>query len=214
LRAPLMNEPTAELLQRSWSRMWRGLQGRGDGAAARDELVALYAQPQRKYHTLQHLRECLAHFESAMQLAQRSEEVEAGLWFHDAIYDLGAKDNEERSAQFAREVLLAAGGAPDAAERIAQLVLATKHTASPVEPDARLLVDIDLAILGGHPDRFAEYERQIRDEYAFVPEADFRPRRRAILQSFMARATIYSTPHFRDLLETRARANLARSLAL
>jgi predicted metal-dependent HD superfamily phosphohydrolase len=74
-----------------------------------------------------------------------------------------------------------------------------------------LLVDIDLAILGASEPRFAEYERQVRDEYAFVPEPLFYEKRRAILQSFLARPRIYSTRHFTNLLERRARMNLARA---
>jgi hypothetical protein len=36
--------------------------------------------------------------------------------------------------------------------------MATCHTAKPADADQQLLVDIDLAILGAEPARFAEYE--------------------------------------------------------
>jgi predicted metal-dependent HD superfamily phosphohydrolase len=73
-------------------------------------------------------------------------------------------------------------------------------------------VDIDLAILGAPEARFAQYERQIRQEYAHVPELLFRVRRRAILGSFLDRAEIYGTPVLHRQLEARARANLARAV--
>ena len=49
-------------------------------------------------------------------------------------------------------------------------------------------------------------------EYAFVPAPVFREKRRAILQSFIARPRIYSTSHFAGLLEQQARINLARAV--
>jgi predicted metal-dependent HD superfamily phosphohydrolase len=83
----------------------------------------------------------------------------------------------------------------------------------PATPDQCWLVDIDLSILGAVPARFDEYERQVRDEYAFVPEELFRRKRAEVLAGFVARARIYSTPFFRDRLEAPARANLGRSIA-
>ena len=104
-------------------------------------------------------------------------------------------------------------GAPDeTAGRVRDLVLATKHDAVPETVDARLLVDVDLAILGAPRGRFAEYEAQVRREYAWVPEPAFRTARAKILGEFLARPAIYSTPGFRGRLEARARENLARSI--
>ncbi|WP_328700313.1 HD domain-containing protein [Caenimonas soli] len=200
------------LLSTSWRRMWAGLGATGDGAAAYEELLARYSEPWRKYHTLQHLRECIATFKSAAHLAAHPAEVEAGLWFHDAVYELQRSDNEEQSAHLAQGRLSGVGVPSEVRARVAALVLATKHTASPQDPDEQLLVDVDLSILGAAEPRFAEYERQIREEYSFVPEAMFREKRRAILQSFIARPRIYSTPHFFGLLEQQARVNLTRTV--
>ncbi|WP_411833429.1 N-methyl-D-aspartate receptor NMDAR2C subunit [Pseudoxanthomonas mexicana] len=197
-----------EVLAHSWQRAWPGLGAAGDGEALRRELLARHAEPQRHYHTLQHLEECLGHFEAARALAQRPHEVEMALWFHDAIYDVRAGDNERRSADWARQALTAAGVAADSVDRIDDLIMATRHDAAPADADARLLVDIDLSILGAPRPRFDEYERQIRQEYAFVPRWLFRRKRRAILRGFLERPVLYSTPHFREALESRARENL------
>ena len=194
----------------SWHRMWAGVGATGDGAAAYEELIARYSESWRKYHTLQHLRECIVIFESASHLAARPAEVEAALWFHDAVYELQRSDNEEQSARLALDLLSNAGAPRVVGARVAALVLATKHTASPEAPDEQLLVDIDLSILGATELRFAEYERQIREEYSFVPEVIFREKRQAILRSFIARPRIYGTRHFSGLLEQQARVNLAR----
>ena len=185
---------------------------RGDGVAARDEVLRAYAEPWRHYHALQHLGECLTAYGAADHLAVRPAEVEAALWFHDAVYELQRADNEEQSARLAQRTLADAGVPQDVASRVAALVLATRHTAIPEAPDEQLLVDIDLSILGASQERFAEYECQIRAEYSFVPEAVFNEKRRAILRSFVARPSIYNTAHFRNLLEQAARRNLAGAL--
>lgn len=196
----------------SWHRMWNGLGAAAKGGDAFEELLARYSEPRRKYHTLQHLRECIAIFESAAHLARYPAEVEAGLWFHDAVYDPRRDDNEEQSARLAHSTLAGAGVAPEVCDRVAALIRATKHAAAPTGPDAQLLVDVDLAILGAGESRFAEYERQIRDEYAFVPEPLFREKRRAVLRSFIERSWIYGTSHFRNRFEHQARVNLANSV--
>jgi predicted metal-dependent HD superfamily phosphohydrolase len=193
--------------------MWCSLTAGRENERLFDELTARYSEPHRKYHTLQHLDECIALFESAAELAQHPAEVEAALWFHDAVYEVRGHDNEARSATWAKRALLDAGAADDAAARVEALVLATRHTALPEPGDQQLLVDIDLAILGAPQARFAEYERQIREEYAHVPGPLFGRKRRAILQGFLDRSRIYSTEHFHARLEALARANLRGAIS-
>lgn len=202
------------VFERSWRGAWRALGGGGDGGTVRDALLAAYRGPQRSYHTLQHLRECIERFATCRDLAIRPGEVEIALWFHDAVYDVRRHDNERRSADWACAALAGAGVADDAVARVEALVMATAHSAAaPVGADQELLVDIDLAILAADATRFAEYERQIRREYAHVADAEFRTRRRAILAALLARDPIYRTPRLRAELEARARANLTLAIA-
>lgn len=196
----------------AWQTAWSTLGAQPDPALF-DRLLAAYAEPHRRYHTLQHLQECLDHLHPALRLAAHPGEVALALWFHDAVYALDRHDNEQQCADWARQAVLAAGVAPAVAGRIHALILATRHAALPATPDEGLLVDIDLAILGAAPGRFDGYERQVREEYAAVPEALFRSRRRAILEGFMRRPTLFNTTFFRERLEAPARANLQRSIA-
>lgn len=198
----------------SWRRLWTELGAETIDGGLFNQLVGAYSQAHRHYHTLQHLRECLAHCEAAASLAQRPAEVELALWFHDAVYDPRRADNEERSAEWAWRSILAAGCGEDVAQRVQALVLATRtHEAPAHEPDTQLLVDVDLAILGAAPTRFAESGRQIRAEYAHVPDDEFRAGRARVLSGFLARPRIYATAAFHDALEHRARENLAQALA-
>ena len=60
----------------------------------------------------------MAQFNALRPLAQRAAEVECALWFHDAIYDVHAHDNEQRSARWASQALVAAGVDADTVARI------------------------------------------------------------------------------------------------
>lgn len=200
------------LLHASWRRAWRDVGAATADEALRQRLLDAWREPQRRYHTLQHLAECLAAFAAVREAAERPGEVELALWFHDAVYDVRSHDNEARSADWAREALVAAGVGAVAAERVHTLVMATRHAAPADTTDAMLLVDVDLAILGAPAERFAQYEAQVRDEYDWVDDATFRARRREVLTGFLDRPTIYATARFRTLLEAAARANLERSI--
>ena len=189
-----------------WHELWERLGGRpADGLY--EELIGRYQEPHRKYHTPRHLDECFAHLDAARTLAEHAAEVELALWFHDAVYDTRRQDNEEKSADWARRVCPA-----EAADRVHALILATRHDAVPSGRDAELLVDIDLSILGAAPERFDEYELQVREEYAWVPGFVFRRKRAEILEGFLARPAIFGTEMFFHSLEQAARANLRRSL--
>ena len=177
-----------------WRSTWVGL-----GVARPDEqlfaeVMRCYAEPHRSYHTTLHLDECFAKLDEARQHADR-----------------GA-DNEERSAAWAQAAVLAAGLDTTVDVRVRDLILATRHVVSPPAGDAALLVDIDLAILGSPADRFDEYERQVRQEYSWVPGFLFKRKRREILEGFLRRPALYNTEHFRSRYEAAARANLSRSI--
>jgi predicted metal-dependent HD superfamily phosphohydrolase len=197
----------------SWNRCWTGVGARGDGRELLVSLIAAYDEPQRRYHTLQHLGECLSLFDTYRALAIEPDEVEMSLWFHDAIYAVRASDNEEKSAKWAESSLRSANVNEERIARVRNHILATQHAVLPQGHDQALLVDIDLSILGASPERFDEYEAQVKAEYGWVPDFLFRRKRREILAEFLARAPIYSTPLLRERLEAQARANLARSIA-
>lgn len=199
------------MLQESWSRSWHAL-GCTKDTPLMEQLIAAYGEPHRKYHGVQHLTECIAAFEQYSHLAEQPHEVGIALWFHDAVYDLRAADNEAESAAWAELALAAAAVSQDAIVRIKGLIMATCHDAVPEDRDQQLMVDIDLAILGASESRFAEYEAQVREEYAWVPEPRYRQVRAGLLAQFLARPSIYNTLELRERFEAQARKNLAESV--
>jgi predicted metal-dependent HD superfamily phosphohydrolase len=197
-----------------WVEAWRAL-GVGDSPELRRlhaDVLGRYSEPHRHYHTGQHLAECFEKVKDIISLAEHPAEVSVGLWFHDAIYDTERHDNEERSADWARSAAREFGAGAEAAQRIYELIMCTRHAAEPVDIDAQVLVDADLSILGAQPARFQEYEAQVRREYGWVPDEIFRPARAKILKEFLGRPRLYCTARFRERYEARARRNLQHSL--
>ena len=199
--------------EQRWTALWQRLGAQGDANAVYDNLIARYSEPHRAYHTLEHIGHCLDEFEQVRHLATNPDAVELALWYHDAIYDTKTKDSEERSAALAVEEARNASLPDSFGQSVANLIMATKHTTAPTDPDVQLLVDIDLSILGQSEDKFDEYERQVRKEYEWVAEDAFVAGRSSILKSFLDRTTIYSTRFFFNKYEVQARRNIAKSLA-
>jgi predicted metal-dependent HD superfamily phosphohydrolase len=195
-----------------WKRLWRDVGAHGDSGSVLRLLERLYSEPHRHYHTMAHVEHCLWEFDVAREQAQHPVEVEMALWFHDAVFDTRAQDNEQRSAELAAQILQDAGTAPERVERIKRLILATSHDRTIQDPDAGLVEDVDLAVLGQSESEFDRYEEMIRSEYSWVADTAFRAGRANLLQSFLTRESIYSTPFFRERYEEDARANIQRSL--
>jgi predicted metal-dependent HD superfamily phosphohydrolase len=199
-----------------WQHTWQmlGITQVNIPAQLYDEVIKKYAEPDRYYHTQQHLAECLEKFAELRHLATYPAEIELALWFHDAIYEPLRHDNEFMSAEWARSSVLNAGMDKIVADRIYDLVMATRHHAKPDEMDTKILIDVDLAILGAQPERYKGYEQQIRQEYSLVPEITFRLKRTEILQRFLAQPTIFNTPLFIERYEQQARLNLNLALEI
>ena len=195
-----------------WASFWKSAGAAGDPEPAWRDLSARYGEPHRAYHTLRHIAQCLGEFDAVRTLARDPSVVELALWYHDAVYDPRKRDNEERSADLASAAAASMGFAPARAQAAAALIRVSTHRKAAEEPDARLFADIDLSILGQPAALFDEYERQVRVEYGWVPEADFRAGRAAILKSFVERPFLYGTPAFREKYEAAARRNLADSI--
>jgi predicted metal-dependent HD superfamily phosphohydrolase len=196
-----------------WLAFWTRAGAWGDPEPEWRSLSARYEEPHRAYHTLRHIAHCLDELESARGLAADPLAVEMALWYHDAVYDPRAKDNEERSADLAARASAAMGLAAGFGARVAGLIFVSTHRAPAADPDPKLFADIDLSILGQAPEAFDEYERQVRVEYSWVPEPAFRAGRSAILRSFLERPSVYGTDFFRQKYEAAARQNLSRSIA-
>lgn len=178
-----------------------------------ETIVRAYSEPERHYHTLKHIAFVLDLVQSHHAELEEGTALQFATWFHDVIYDTTRSDNEERSADFAANILHALMVPEYVAKRTAFLIALTKqHEPIPDDPDAQFFIDADLAILGAEPEVYRNYLAAIRREYSWADDAHFAAGRRKVLERFLARENIYHTPEMHQRLEQQARANLRQEL--
>jgi len=180
-----------------------------------DNLLARWAEPQRKYHTTAHLVAVLDRIDTLAGHAADADAVRLAAWFHDAVYRPDRSENEERSAVLAERALPEAG-VPDAVtHEVARLVrLTVTHDPAAGDTNGEVLCDADLAILAAAPKEYAEYAAQVREEYGFVPEEAFREGRAAVLRQLLGLPRLFRTPYGAAEWEPKARQNLLTELEL
>ncbi|MBI4157474.1 N-methyl-D-aspartate receptor NMDAR2C subunit [Candidatus Woesebacteria bacterium] len=201
-----------ENLNTRWLNLWGRLGAFGEIKEAFTLLTTRYKEPHRFYHTLKHVEDCLNKFDEVKDFVVDKEALELAIWYHDAVYVPGAKDNEEQSANLAIKDIKSMSLPDELGLRVAKLIMVTKHSTIPSDFDAEVLVDIDLSILGEKEEKFDGYEKQIRKEYAVVPDKGFREGRLRLLKSFLDRKNLYTTQFFYQKYEVVARQNIARSI--
>ncbi|MDQ1628139.1 MAG: hypothetical protein QOI54_1883 [Actinomycetota bacterium] len=201
-------------LAEAWLRTASRVGARGDVAGAGADLLARYAAGGRHYHDLTHLDEVLRNIDELAGHARDADAVRLAAWFHDAVYDAGAHDNEERSAVLAEQVLGGLRVADERLREVARLVrLTAGHEVATGDADAAVLCDADLAVLAADPTRYARYTAGVRQEYAHVRDEDFAAGRAAVLRALLAHHPLFRTPSAREAWESSARANVAAELA-
>ena len=208
-----MSSPTAgpaggaDRFQSLWQRCL--LTGSADQSSQiYQRLIEAYAEPQRHYHTLAHIRHCLDMFDQCRSLLENPDAVELSIWFHDVIYLPGASDNEARSAALYRQ-LAQESHSDEIRQRVDDMIIATLHLEQPIEdPDTQFMVDIDLSSFGLPWDEFLRDSKALRRENSDVSDADYYDKAKKFQTSLLARERFYQTDFFYQRLETQARKNL------
>lgn len=180
-------------LQRKW---WRRLR-------------ELHCDNVRWYHTLTHLAEVFGRLDRVRASLLAPRLATFTVFFHDAIYEPTAKDNEERSAQLWRSFAAEAELPPADVEPVAAWIEHSKsHLKANATGDLAHFLDADIAVLGKPPAAYAEYARQIRLEYCHVGEAAFPGARAAAMKTFATAERLYFTDQAQAELGEQARNNL------
>ncbi|MEV7649302.1 DUF4031 domain-containing protein [Arthrobacter sp. NPDC089319] len=212
LRVPARQRP--EKLRRVLLRRWNELLP-GQEDLGRD-LLERWTEPHRHYHGPGHL---LAVLEALGQLAPpvgagpRQRTVWLAAWFHDAVYNGQAGQDEQESAELAAASLPAAGiSAGETAEVVRLVLLTADHSPDPQDESGALLCDADLAVLGGTPAEYRSYVRAVRQDYADVADADFAAGRTAVVRRLLDLDPLYRTPAAREKWLESARRNLTAEL--
>ncbi|QLE59044.1 hypothetical protein [Nostoc sp. TCL26-01] len=174
-----------------------------------NNLIQAYSTPNRYYHTLKHINHILNKIQTLQADTKDLSTTQLAAWFHDVVYDTQAQDNEEKSANYATQVLKSLGISLSYINTVKRLILNTKHhKAAADDIDSQVLLDADLAILAADPDEYEEYANAIRREYAWVSDIDYIQGRKQVLEKFLQRERIYFTPMMFASAEQSARANM------
>ncbi|MUG95747.1 HD domain-containing protein [Scytonema sp. UIC 10036] len=207
------NDTINQLLER-WQHLLASFEVTPDIAQVTfTQIVTAYSSPKRYYHTLEHIEYILNIIESLQDKTQNLEVVQLAAWFHDLVYDTQAHDNEERSAKYASHLLASLRLSSRIIATVSRLILSTKfHQAAPNDIDCQVLLDADLAILGSPPVEYGNYAVAIRQEYAWVPQAEYLAGRKQVLQQFLQRDRIYYTPFMFQAFELSARSNILQEI--
>lgn len=193
----------------------RGPGGGPEAAVYAENLLARWQEPQRRYHTVDHLTAVLDQVDVLAEYAVDPDVVRLAAWFHDAVYHPDRSENEERSARLAERALAEAGVPEPQAGQVARLVrLTVTHDPADDDPDGQVLCDADLAILAAPPTAYAAYTAAVREEYHFVPGDAFRAGRSAILRQLLDLPRLFRTPYGQEKWEATARYNLASELEM
>ncbi|MDB4582844.1 hypothetical protein N9164_06805 [Draconibacterium sp.] len=181
-----------------------------DSEAIYHRLFAGYQEPQRHYHTLDHIKHCLTLFEDCKALVSEPDALELAIWFHDVILVSGERDNEARSAQLYLE--LSDGIQRESLRQLVwRLIMATLHNGDHLDDaDSSYMVDIDLASFGLPWDEFLRDSMNVRIESPHLCDADYYLNQTGFQRGLLARSRFYLSDFFFERLENQARDNLAR----
>ncbi|MGO2385574.1 MAG: HD domain-containing protein [Psychrobacter sp.] len=181
------------------------------------DIAIRYGEPQRAYHTLDHIEQLLLQFESIKHHLTEPHIIALALYYHDVIYDPTRSDNELKSAEFATDALNPYLSSKHCQQIYALIMMTANHQIDALIDndkynDAAYLLDMDLSILGAPWSTYQQYANEVRQEYAHVLDNNYRDGRTAVLKGLLAHPKLYLTDHYYDQLETQARDNLKREL--
>jgi predicted metal-dependent HD superfamily phosphohydrolase len=181
------------------------------------DAIDCYAESSRVYHGVEHLEWVIARFMEIDRAAlwKKPREALLALIFHDAVYVAGARDNEAKSAEFARRECSLYCPDVDIAT-VARLVRTTalhgRVRIGEVDNDAALVNDCDMSILGADRLRYEAYVSGVRAEYASLAPAAFDAGRKRFLQGLLKTPRIYLSEAFNVRFEFAARENIREEL--
>ena len=174
-------------------------------------LFKSYTESHREYHNLNHLEELFNYFDHYQDSIQNKSAVALSIFYHDVVYQVWKKNNEQKSAEKAIEILQEIRFPYEDLKIIEDLIMCTKNHAS-LTPDQGFMIDFDLAILGQKNDIYNIYSQQIRKEYKIVPELIYNKGRKQVLTHFLEKESIFQTSIFKSKYEIQARINLTKEL--
>jgi predicted metal-dependent HD superfamily phosphohydrolase len=142
-------------------------------------------------------------------------EAEAAIWFHDIIYNIGSKTNENESAEYAERYLKEIGVEDNISiEKVKSMIINTDYSLKNkvLSNDEKLLIDLDMSILGSLRKDYNKYCENIRKEHESISEEDFYRGRLIFIENMLSKNSIFKTLFFKNKYEKMAKKNLKHEL--
>ncbi|WP_284983132.1 DUF4031 domain-containing protein [Arthrobacter sp. efr-133-TYG-118] len=178
------------------------------------ELLERWGEDHRKYHSRTHLLAVLEALDILTEPGPPARSVTLAAWFHDAVYEGIAGQDEEQSARLAEDRLALAGLPAQVIDEVARLVrLTSTHSPEPGDHTGALLCDADLSILGAEPTAYARYLTDVREDYAHVSDAGFAAGRAAVVRQLLTLDPLFHSERAKGLWLDAARRNLEAELS-
>ena len=172
------------------------------------EIEKKYSEKGRHYHNLQHLENMFSELDVVKDKIENFVNISFSVFYHDVIYDASSKNNEEKSAEFAKSRLQKLNCNSSDIDLIFDQIIATKAHQKADDNDICYLLDADLSILGKDPETYIDYTKKIRKEYSIYPDLFYKPGRKKVLRHFLELENIFKTEDFKTKYEIQARKNI------
>lgn len=189
-----------------------------DAAQLWNDVKSAYTNKDRYFHNLSHLDQMFAALQEVKTDVEDWDAVVAAIFYHDLVYDVVQyvtdNNNEDRSAEQARQILNGIGFPPAKIERCVQHILATKNHRQAHDPDTNFLTDADLSILGQPWEDYKVYMDNIRREYEVYPDSIYYAGRTNVLKNFLRRERLFKTEAFYQRYAAAAKENMEREMEI
>ena len=139
----------------------------------------------RIYHNVNHLTDVINAIEKNIWFDDLSINEKHALllaaFVHDIIYDFKRSDNEDKSIEYFKKHYI--GKSQGMKDVVCELIETTKHRFRPINKLKKIFWEADNDKFKSSYEDLLKYEKQIRQEYLFVPEKEYKEKRIKFLKS-------------------------------
>uniref|UniRef100_A0A0K0EGV2 Phage protein n=1 Tax=Strongyloides stercoralis TaxID=6248 RepID=A0A0K0EGV2_STRER len=172
----------------------------------------------RPYYNLSHLHNMLQLFDQHKDKLHDRYAVAFAIFFKHLQYDSksteSAKDSAEEFKKFCNETTF------DQEGYVVNLILESENNCTEANlncgiygsDDIHYLIDFDMMIHGEVQEKYDIYKSQLRQEYSYLSDEQYKKERVKVLKLFLQIPNIFATKEFRDKYEKNARRNISEEI--
>ncbi len=174
-----------------------------------------YQSESRHHHNFEHLQTMFNFIEEHADKIVDLDMIYFSVWFHDFVYNFVYTNNEELSANCAKDFLKKIDYDREKYKDIYKYIIRTAFLdifKSSDPYDLRLFLDSDIIIFAADVDKYLDYTQKIRKEYHLLSDARYHAGRLKFLKKLLKSTYIYHLQENRLKYEPIARLNLTNEM--